>query len=257
MELTGQHRIPAPRQAVWDALNDPELLKECITGCQRLEKIDDRNMTATVQAKVGPVKATFNATVEIVDPEPPVRYTLVGEGKGGVAGFAKGSADVALTEDGAETILDYTARATVGGKLAQLGSRLVDTTAKKYAADFFTCFVEKMAERSGTAPAATEAAAPAAAAAAPAATAAGVAATAGSGTAATADDDGPLSSEIIEEGLDEAEIAYQSPPIDSPHLEDTIEEELEEAAARFSWGGAVMWGMLAFAVVILVLIALQ
>lgn len=241
MELTGQHRIPAPRQAVWDALNDPELLKECITGCQRLEKIDDRNMTATVQAKVGPVKATFNATVEIVDPEPPVRYTLVGEGKGGVAGFAKGSADVALTEDGAETILDYTARATVGGKLAQLGSRLVDTTARKYAADFFTCFVEKMAERSGAGPAA----------------AAGAATASGATTAAATEGDEPLSSEIIEEGLDEAEIAYQSPPIDSPHLEDTIEEELEEAAARFSWGGAVMWGMLAFAVVILVLIALQ
>ena len=240
MELTGQHRIPAPRQAVWDALNDPELLKECITGCQRLEMVDDRNMTATVQAKVGPVKATFNATVEIVDPEPPVRYTLVGEGKGGVAGFAKGSADVALTEDGAETILDYTARATVGGKLAQLGSRLVDTTAKKYAADFFSSFVEKMAERSGTAPAAAAATAPEAAA----------------PTDEVAADE-PVSSEIIEEGLDEAEIALESTPIDSPHLEDTIEREIEEAAAGFSWGGAVMWGMLAFAVVILVLIALQ
>ena len=257
MELTGEHRIPAPRQRVWEALHDTDILKACITGCQELEMADDGSMKAKVTAKVGPVKATFNADVEIVNSEPPQSYTLKGEGKGGVAGFAKGSADVSLAEDGEETILTYDAKAQVGGKLAQLGSRLVDTTAKKYAADFFTCFVEKMAERSGTAPAATEAAAPAAAAAAPAATAAGVAATAGSGTAATADDDGPLSSEIIEEGLDEAEIAYQSPPIDSPHLEDTIEEELEEAAARFSWGGAVMWGMLAFAVVILVLIALQ
>ncbi len=244
MELTGQHRIPAPREAVWDALNDPELLKDCITGCQRLEKVDDSHMTATVQAKVGPVKATFNASVEIVDPEPPVRYTLVGEGKGGVAGFAKGSADVALTEDGAETVLDYTARATVGGKLAQLGSRLVDTTAKKYAADFFTVFCEKMAERHGAATAPAAAVDPAAA---PAPAAEPAPATTGD----TPDET------LLEEGLDEAEIALESTPIDSPHMEDTIESELEEAAAGWQWGGAMMWGMLAFAVVVLVLIALR
>jgi len=230
MELTGQHKIPAPRQAVWEGLNDPELLKECIKGCQRLEKVDDHTMTATVQAKVGPVKATFDAKVEIVDPQPPERYTLTGEGKGGVAGFAKGSADVVLTEDGAETLLDYTAKATVGGKLAQLGSRLVDTTAKKYAADFFEVFCARMAERAGGAAPATEPEA--------------------------ATPEGPNET-LIDEGLGEEELALKNPAIDSPHIEDTIEDRIEGAAAKGSWGGTLMWGMLAFAVVILILIALQ
>ena len=144
MELTGEHRIPAPRQKVWEALHDPEILKECITGCESLEMGDDGTMKAKVTAKVGPVKATFNADVEITNSNPPESYTLVGEGKGGVAGFAKGSADVSLAEDGEETVLTYSAKANVGGKLAQLGSRLVDSTAKKYAADFFTTFSEKV-----------------------------------------------------------------------------------------------------------------
>ncbi|GAB5377624.1 MAG: hypothetical protein AcusKO_40860 [Acuticoccus sp.] len=142
MELTGEHRIPAPRQRVWEALHDTEILKACITGCQELEMADDGSMKAKVTAKVGPVKATFNADVEIVNSEPPHSYTLKGEGKGGVAGFAKGAADVSLAEDGEETILTYDAKAQVGGKLAQLGSRLVDSTAKRYAADFFTKFSE-------------------------------------------------------------------------------------------------------------------
>ncbi|MEM9221132.1 MAG: carbon monoxide dehydrogenase subunit G [Pseudomonadota bacterium] len=144
MELTGEHRIPAPRQRVWEALQDPEVLKECIKGCQKLEKVDESNLVAKVQAKVGPVKATFDANVAIVDPVAPERYTLVGEVKGGVAGFAKGSADISLAEDGDATIMSYHAKATVGGKLAQLGSRLVDTTAKKYAADFFEAFSAKL-----------------------------------------------------------------------------------------------------------------
>jgi len=93
MELKGEHRIPAPRSMVWDALHDPDVLKECIRGCERLEKVDDRRMTATVQAKVGPVKATFDGNVEITESDAPVRYVLEGEGKGGVAGFAKGSAE--------------------------------------------------------------------------------------------------------------------------------------------------------------------
>lgn len=228
MELTGQHKIPASREKVWEALNDPELLKECITGCQRLEKVDDSHMTATVQAKVGPVKAKFDATVEIVDPVAPERYTLVGEGKGGVAGFAKGSADVALTEDGPDaTILDYTARATVGGKLAQLGSRLVDSTAKKYAADFFAALSEKL---SGPAE--------------------------GTAMAPEHDAEDAPDENTVDEGLGEAEIAAAAVPIDSPHLEDTVERNIEKAAAKGVFGGAMMWGMLAFAVVILVLIAL-
>lgn len=248
MELTGQHKIPASREKVWEALNDPELLKECITGCQRLEKIDDSNMVATVQAKVGPVKAKFDATVEIVDPQPPERYTLVGEGKGGVAGFAKGSADVVLTEDGPDsTILDYVAKATVGGKLAQLGSRLVDSTAKKYAADFFTALSDKLS--GGEAPIVTDAPIP---------TEAETEAAMATGTSAAPEheaEDVP-DEDTIDEGLNEIELEAQSVPIDSPHFEDTVERNLEQAAAKGFFGGAVMWGMLAFAVVILVLIAL-
>ncbi|MBJ3775901.1 CoxG family protein [Acuticoccus mangrovi] len=251
MELTGEHRIPAPRKVVWDALQDPEILKECIKGCQRLEKIDDRHMEATVQAKVGPVKATFEANVEIVDPKEPEGYTLTGEGKGGVAGFAKGSADVKLAEDGNDTILTYNASAKIGGKLAQLGSRLVDTTAKKYAADFFSTLSEKLSVAAVTPPPV----APAAEAAAPAAPAAPIV----EEPMPEPDAAGRVepSAELIDEGVSEAENAAASAPIDSPHFEDTIETQLEVAAGRRVWGGPWFWGILAFAAVILVLIALQ
>lgn len=144
MELTGEHRIAAPRQVVWEALHDPQILKDCIKGCSKLDMADDGTMTAKVTAKVGPVKATFDANVEIVNEVAPESYTLQGEGKGGVAGFAKGSADVQLAEDGTDTILTFQSNATVGGKLAQLGSRLVDSTAKRYASDFFSCLSQKV-----------------------------------------------------------------------------------------------------------------
>ena len=144
MELTGEHRISAPRATVWAALHDPDLLKDCIKGCKSLEMAGD-TMKATVEAKVGPVKATFDADVAIENSVAPERYTLVGEGKGGVAGFAKGSADVTLAEDGPDaTILTFKADAKIGGKLAQLGSRLVDSTAKRYASDFFACLSERL-----------------------------------------------------------------------------------------------------------------
>ncbi|MEM7693925.1 MAG: carbon monoxide dehydrogenase subunit G [Pseudomonadota bacterium] len=152
MELTGEHTIPAPRTRVWEALHDPVLLKECITGCQSLEMSEDGTLKAKITAKVGPVKATFDADVEIVNSNPPESYTLQGAGKGGVAGFAKGSADVALAEVGEATVLTYHAKASVGGKLAQLGSRLVDSTAKRYAADFFTAFCEKLSADAAPAP---------------------------------------------------------------------------------------------------------
>ncbi|MEM6848455.1 MAG: carbon monoxide dehydrogenase subunit G [Pseudomonadota bacterium] len=144
MEITGEHRIPASRERVWAALHDPDVLKECITGCQSIEKTSPERFLGKVLAKVGPVKATFDADVSIENAVAPESYTLVGEGKGGVAGFAKGSADVQLAEDGADTILSYQVRARIGGKLAQLGSRLVDTTVKKYAADFFSALSEKL-----------------------------------------------------------------------------------------------------------------
>ncbi|WP_139111101.1 SRPBCC family protein, partial [Stappia indica] len=114
MDLLGEYRILAGRGAVWSALNDADVLRRCIPGCEELEKVSDREMTATVVAKIGPVKATFKGAVTLENLNPPESYTIVGEGKGGVAGFAKGAADVSLAEDGAETVLSYTVKAQVG-----------------------------------------------------------------------------------------------------------------------------------------------
>ncbi len=140
MNMTGTYRILAPRDAVWAALNDVEVLKICIPGCEELEKTSDTSMTARVVQKIGPVKAKFNGAVELVNINAPASYTIKGEGKGGVAGFAKGSADVTLSEEDDETILSFTAHAKVGGKIAQLGSRLINSTAKKLANRFFDNF---------------------------------------------------------------------------------------------------------------------
>jgi len=137
MDLTGDERIAASRDTVWKALNDPEILKACIPGCESLEKISDTELEATVGVKIGPVKARFNGKVELTNLNPPSSYTISGEGKGGVAGFAKGGADVTLTEEGAETVLAYVVNADVGGKIAQLGSRLISSTSKKLARQFF------------------------------------------------------------------------------------------------------------------------
>jgi carbon monoxide dehydrogenase subunit G len=144
MEMTGERRIPAPRQRVWERLNDPETLKLCIPGCESVEKVSDTEFTAKVRAKVGPVSASFTGKVTLADLDPPVSYTIIGEGQGGVAGFAKGSAQVALEEDGEETVMRYGAQGQVGGKLAQIGSRLIDATARKMAEQFFSRFVDTM-----------------------------------------------------------------------------------------------------------------
>ena len=144
MDMTGQYRIPAPREQVWAALNDPAMLKASLPGCESLEKVSDHEFAATVIAKVGPVKAKFNGNVTLSNLNPPESYTISGEGKGGAAGFAKGGADVRLTEDGDITVLTYTAKADVGGKLAQLGSRLIDGTAKKMADEFFDNFTQQV-----------------------------------------------------------------------------------------------------------------
>jgi carbon monoxide dehydrogenase subunit G len=157
MDMTGQYRIPAPREQVWAALNDPATLKASLPGCQSLEKVSDREFAAVVLAKVGPVQAKFNGNVTLSNLNPPESYTISGEGKGGAAGFAKGGADVTLIEEGEVTVLTYTARADVGGKLAQLGSRLIDGTAKKMADEFFDNFSRQVA---GPAPAAEVAAEP-------------------------------------------------------------------------------------------------
>ena len=140
MEMTGEYRIPAPRETVWAALNDPEILARAVPGCEEIDKLSDTEMTATVSAKVGPVKARFKGAVTLSDIDAPNGYTLIGEGKGGVAGFAKGTARVTLVEDGDDTILSYEVEAKVGGKLAQVGSRLIDSTARKLAGEFFGTF---------------------------------------------------------------------------------------------------------------------
>jgi len=140
MDLTGEYKIPAPRAKVWEALNDPAILKQCIDGCEELNKDGDNGFTAKVTAKVGPVKAKFAGKVTLENIDAPNGYTIRGEGTGGVAGFAKGSADVKLSDDGADTVLNYVARAEVGGKLASVGSRLVEGVAKKTADDFFGKF---------------------------------------------------------------------------------------------------------------------
>ena len=145
MDMTGEYRIAAPREKVWEALNDPEILKSAIPGCQELTKVSDTELTAKVTTRVGPVSATFTGKVTLSDINPPESYKISGEGQGGVAGFAKGGAEVVLEEDGDETILRYTATAAVGGKLAQIGSRLIDATAKKMAKDFFGAFAEAVA----------------------------------------------------------------------------------------------------------------
>ena len=139
--IEGEERIAASLQKVWEALNDPGVLWGSIPGCQSLEMKSPTEMAATVVLKIGPIKATFNGEVTLKNLKPPHSYTIQGEGKGGIAGFAKGGADVTLSEDGADTtVLKYAAKADVGGKIAQLGSRLITSTSKKLAGEFFSKF---------------------------------------------------------------------------------------------------------------------
>ena len=161
MDMTGERRIPAPRQAVWEALNDTEVLKASIPGCESLEKLEDDQMKATASIKVGPISARFTGKVRLTDIDPPNGYRISGEGQGGVAGFAKGGANVSLTDDGADTLLNYQVNAQVGGKLAQLGGRLIDATAKQMADTFFDRFSKQVQAQlaSSTSPRAAEAAA--------------------------------------------------------------------------------------------------
>lgn len=141
MVIEGEERIEAPVEKVWAALNDPEVLKACIPGCESMEMKSETELEAVVTLKIGPIKAKFNGEVRLENLNPPHSYTITGEGKGGVAGFAKGGADVRLAEDGPDaTILSYEAKADVGGKIAQLGSRLIASTSKKLAGQFFSEF---------------------------------------------------------------------------------------------------------------------
>ncbi len=158
MDMTGERRIPAPRSVVWDALNDTDVLKASIPGCESLEKTGDNEMKATASVKVGPISAKFNGKVQLSDIDPPNGYRISGEGQGGVAGFAKGGASVALTDDGDGTTLAYTVNAQVGGKLAQLGGRLIDATAKQMADAFFDRFSQQVVAKIPAAAAPAEAA---------------------------------------------------------------------------------------------------
>ena len=146
MDMTGEYRIEAPREEVWAALNDPDVLKDCIPGCEALSKTSETAFEAVVVQKIGPVKARFEGEVELTDIVAPESYTIRGEGRGGVAGFAKGGADVRLSEEDGGTRLVYEVHGTVGGKLARLGSRLIDSTAKKLAGEFFDRFQARLGE---------------------------------------------------------------------------------------------------------------
>jgi len=146
MEMTNTRVVPAPIDAVWQALNDPEALKACIPGCESLERTGDDEWQATLTARVGPVSATFNGKMRMTDSTPPTGYTLKFEGQGGVAGFANGEARVTLAPAAEnQTTLTYLAKAQVGGKLAQIGSRLIDGAAAKIADDFFARFAARLA----------------------------------------------------------------------------------------------------------------
>jgi carbon monoxide dehydrogenase subunit G len=142
MTMTGEVELAAPRQKVWEKLNDADVLKACIPGCQELNKISDTQFQAVAKNKIGPVSATFKGTVTLSDLDPPNGYRISGLGDGGVAGFAKGGATVALSDKDDGTLLTYAVEAQIGGKLAQLGQRLVNGAAKKLADDFFTRFAE-------------------------------------------------------------------------------------------------------------------
>jgi carbon monoxide dehydrogenase subunit G len=142
MTMSGEVQLPATREEVWTKLNDPEVLKTCVPGCEQLDKISDTEFQAIASIKVGPVKARWKGKVRLSDLDPPNGYKISGEGEGGVAGFAKGNAVVGLTEKDGGTLLSYNVDAQIGGKLAQLGQRLINSAAKKTADDFFAKFAQ-------------------------------------------------------------------------------------------------------------------
>jgi carbon monoxide dehydrogenase subunit G len=142
MTMNGEVQLAASRQAVWDKLNDPAVLKVCIPGCEELEKTDDQGFRAVAKMKVGPVSARFKGKVSLSDLDPPNGYRISGEGEGGVAGFAKGGATVKLSDKDGGTLLSYDVEAHIGGKLSQLGQRLINGTAKKLADEFFSNFAK-------------------------------------------------------------------------------------------------------------------
>jgi len=147
MEMTAEQIVPAPQKVVWDALNDPEMLRACVPGCESIEKTGENEYLVLMVARVGPVSAKFRGKLILSDIKPPNSYSITFEGQGGAAGFAKGGAQVRLSEKNKQTVLAYDVKASVGGKLAQIGSRLVDAAARKVADDFFRNFNEKVGAR--------------------------------------------------------------------------------------------------------------
>ena len=149
MDINGEFRVPANRDRVWEALNDPLVLKECIPGCESIERQSESEFIAVVRSRIGPVNARFDSRIELSNLNPPASYTISGAGKSGAAGFGRGSADVELKAEGDETLLSYRAELQVGGKLAQIGSRLVAGATRKIASDFFSRFVETLSGADG------------------------------------------------------------------------------------------------------------
>ncbi len=149
MEMKGEQLVPASQTQVWDALNDPAVLKACVPGCESIDKLTDNEYQVLMVARVGPVSAKFKGKLSISDQKPPDSYAIAFDGQGGVAGFGKGNANVSLAPEGDATRLSYAVKATVGGKLAQIGSRLVDAAARKIADSFFKAFNEKVASMYG------------------------------------------------------------------------------------------------------------
>jgi carbon monoxide dehydrogenase subunit G len=144
MKISDEQVLPATREVVWEMLNDADVLRACIPGCEKLDGTEENAFTATVHLKVGPIKVRFAGNVELCDLNPPESYSIVGEGKGGVAGFAKGRANIILEDHPEGTLLKYDVDVQIGGKLAQLGNRLIDSTSRKLAGKFFACFAEKV-----------------------------------------------------------------------------------------------------------------
>jgi uncharacterized protein len=149
MTMSGEVQLPASREAVWAKLNDPEVLKSCIPGCEQLDMTSDTEFQAVATIKIGPVKARWKGKVHLSDLDPPNSYRISGEGEGGVAGFAKGGAKVSLADKDGGTLLSYDVEAQIGGKLAQLGQRLVNSAAKKTADDFFVNFANAVSPKAG------------------------------------------------------------------------------------------------------------
>jgi carbon monoxide dehydrogenase subunit G len=152
MNLEGERRLPARIEQAWAALNDPQALKACITGCESMELTGEDEYTVVMAVRIGPVNARFKGRLRLLNVQPPSSYTIDFDGQGGVAGFGKGSADVVLTAEGEQTVLRYTAKAQVGGKIAQIGSRLVDSAANKVAGEFFTAFEKYLLDLATTQP---------------------------------------------------------------------------------------------------------